>query len=334
MNRIILPSHSILLPKYRGIADPQRPIMTGSRGYSGEGRCILYDLNMNIQLDTGWFPNLITNQGLDQIFQGPFYHNYRVYIGSGSTAASFTDTSMETYIAQNDTSGVGDGAQVSGTAPDWEYSQVTSKRFYAGNGVGTVREIAMGQSDNDTGSNIFNHVILGTPIDKGVDNVLDVLFRLTVWPPTSDVNGTATIEGVSYDTIVRGSKYPVGLGSGTLSTAFAVIRAKTSYSAHIAYNGDIDIIENYPTGATDQAENGTWGLSYSTYNDTDKFIDITVSSGLNGWVVSGNEIRSIYTGINKSAIQTQFNATSGGAKIPKDNTEVMDFTWRISWDRV
>jgi hypothetical protein len=241
---------------------------------------------------------------------------------------------MDVYEAQNDTSGSGDGAQVGGSAPLWEYSQVTSKRFYAGTGTSTVREIALGMSDNDTGSDIFNRVVLGTPIDKGPEQVLDVLFRVTVWPPSSDVDGTATIEGVQYNTKVRGAQYPVGMSSGSLSTVFLLIAGKSSYASHVAYNDVIGAIDDMPTGSNDQAANGQWGLNHSTYITGDYFVDLTIRSGLDGWVTSTNEIRSIFTGISKSSIQTQFNATADDAKIPKDNTEDMDFTWRISWDRV
>jgi hypothetical protein len=302
-------------------------------GVSGERRCILYDNadDMQVVSDTGWGPNLITNQGLDLWYTSfPFQ---RTYIGSGSTPATVSDTQMQSFLAQSVVVGSGNAVRVASISPDWQYSETLSRRFGAGVGTGPVNEIAMGASTNDTGTLIFNRVVLGATINKSAIQVLDVIFRLTIWPPKDDVIGTggtvSTVGGISYETITRLLNIDAQTGENT----YDKIAPIGSGSVWKCYDGDLGLI----TATTPQgnAANGTGGAGaiVATYTPGDYFILITWDVGLDGWVTSTEEIRTLTGYINHFSWQTQFDATVGGAKIPKDGTEIMDFQWKISWDR-
>ena len=59
------------------------------------------------QQDTGWFPNLILNQGLDRLGLGtnPYYSIIRyAHVGSGTTAPAATQTGLVTFVAAADNS--------------------------------------------------------------------------------------------------------------------------------------------------------------------------------------------------------------------------------------
>jgi hypothetical protein len=318
-----------LIPKYRGIIDPSRPIIVPKMGYSGEARCILYDLNENVRLDTGWGPNLITDNGLDnlRLTSSPFA---RRYIGSGSTPATVSQTSMQTFLAQSNAAGAGGGVR-SGIlgGPDYEYWEILSTRFGAGLGTGTVAEIGMGASTDNTGDNIFNRVVLGTPIIKGAENILDVLFKLTIWPPvTTPLAGTSVIEGINYDTITLGSIYESSFNDGSDSYSW-ITTSSLGPDRWAAYDGDIGSVIQAPAGNTD----GLGGnVEFATYTPGNYFVDVTANAGIDGWVLA-SDIRSIRGSMRHFEFQTQFNEDPGGEPVPKDATEIMDFSWRIGWGR-
>jgi hypothetical protein len=302
-------------------------------GVSGERRCILYDNadDMQVVSDTGWGPNLITDQGLDLWHTSfPFQ---RTYVGSGTAVATVSDTQMQTFLAQSTVVGAGNAVRVASISPDWQYSETHSRRFGAGVGTGPINEIGMGASTNDTGTLIFNRVVLGATINKSAIQVLDVIFRLTIWPPKDDVIGTggtvSTVAGVSYETITRLLDIDAQTGENT----YDQITIFGSGSIWKAYDGDLGLITDTAPQGDDAPGSGGSGGTIAPYTPGDKFILITWDVGLDGWVTATEEIRTLIGTINLFKWQTQFDATVGGAKIPKDGTEIMDFQWKISWDR-
>jgi hypothetical protein len=307
-------------------------------GLSGEYRCILYDNedDMNVVEDTGWNPNLITNNGLD------IYHTAAspfagTYVGSGTNAAQITDTQLQSYIpgGQSSSAGAGDGVFGSPpTADDWEYSNTKSRRFGVGVGTGAINEIAMGASTDDSGTNIFNRVVLGATINKAANQVLDVIFRLTLWPPAVDVVGTgatvSTIAGVSYETITRMLSADLNTGQFVFSKISLIDSGSTSWRA---YNGNLGLIDAAaPQGSSGDSGTGA-GLLSEPYTPGDYFMEFAYRAGLNDWLPGTDIIRTLKGTTRHFNFQTQFDATVGGDPIPKDETEIMDFSWRISWDR-
>jgi hypothetical protein len=106
-----------------------------------------------------------------------------------------------------------------------------------------------------------------------------------------------------------------------------------STAAYHAYSGAIGAITTDPAGDADDLQGGGWFGSTAAYTPGDYYLGLTCNASLDQWVVSGNEIRCLTARCNKFYWQTQFSATVGGAAIPKDASEVMDFSWRVSWDR-
>jgi hypothetical protein len=309
-------------------------IVTGKTGFSGEGRAILYDENMKILVDTGWSDNLITDNGLDLLHQGGAFN--RFYIGSGATAPTVSDTEMQSYLpgGQSNTPGAGDNVE-SGVlgGPDYEYWKIRSRRFAAGIGTGTVAEIGMGKSTDNTGTDIFNRIVLGVPIVKGAQNILDVLFRLTVWPPVITTQaGTSVIAGITYDTVTLGSIYTSAsfMDGGS---AFSTIAA-TGVQRWSAFDGLIGTVEGAPAG-----DDGPMigAINTAIYVPGDYFIDVTADADIGGFVTATDVIRCIKGSMVHFEFQTEYTEAAGepnpGDPIPKDSTEIADLTWRIGWGR-
>ena len=319
----------ILLPKYRDIILPNRLVKIGI-GFSGEVRTFLYDLNMNLQCDSGWSPNLIVDIGLDKIWEsGNSFLNSA--IGSGNTPATNGDTTIETLLGTVDNSfGVDNGLKVAASSPNWEYSKIISKRYPAGIGTGTIRETTMGYGAS--GTNIFSRIILPSPIVKSSIQILDVLWRITVWPDLTDHISTAVFKGITYDTITRVRN--VGSFNGDdAGGQFKIVDSGTA--TWVAWDGAIGPITGSPAGTKDNGGTGD-GFTSETYVNGNFYRDIRYFAGLEDWVLNSN-IRCLSGAFTLLDIQTQFTEAAGepnpGNPVPKDNTEIMDFGWRYTWGR-
>jgi hypothetical protein len=162
--------------------------------------------------------------------------------------------------------------------------------------------------------------------------VLDVIFRLTIWPPVVDVIGTggtaSIVAGISYETIMRG----LDVDSKTGSDTFRQVDFGSS-TQYVSYDGDLGSL----TDASPQGSSGPPGLGgglvVSSYVPGSKELVGTFNASLTQWNTATDEIRSIKGDTNHFSFQVQYDATAGGAKIPKDSTQIMDLSWKISWDR-
>lgn len=82
------------------IAESIGAINTPTIGIAGEARCVITGVDGEVRLDTGYFDNLILNQGLD-FFGGGKGGSINSYcaIGSGNSAPLVTQTKLDAFIA-------------------------------------------------------------------------------------------------------------------------------------------------------------------------------------------------------------------------------------------
>jgi hypothetical protein len=315
---------AILLPRFRHIKPP-KPLRF-NLGLSGEIRAILYDLNMNVRQDTDWGPNLIVDNGMNSI---PKNRNMAsMSIGAGTATPTVNDTKMQIPLASvGNVFGAGDAVNTAAVTPDYEYARTRSRRFGAGIGTGTVTEAGAGYNTN--GLDIFNRALLPAPVEKGIDNVLDVIFRLWIWPDLTDHDSTAEFKGITYDTITRASN----VGDYTGGTAWESFKFLDSGTNWQAFDGAIGLVTEIPAG-NNAPGGGTW--TNPTYIEGSFEQEIHYYVGLNQWVL-GSGIRCLIGNLNLMQLQTQFTEATGqpnpGDPVPKDATEIMDFSWMYRWAR-
>lgn len=179
---------------------------TGVAGFKGRFRLIVSRTDGTVTKDSGWFDNLITDNGLDfpaigptQPFGGRFMFP-GCFVGTGSAAPAFTDTSLQAYLATHNSAGPalpGDNNTYTASLPPY-YKHYSSYRFGTGTAAGNISEIAVGASP----TNIFNRALildgLGAPttITVLIDEVLDVIYEFRVYPPTVDETNTFVLNGV------------------------------------------------------------------------------------------------------------------------------------------
>ncbi|MGL4641414.1 MAG: hypothetical protein ACRCVX_17030, partial [Shewanella sp.] len=154
--------------------------------------------------ETGWFDNLITNFGLNNIGKntalGP---NCRV--GTGNTAPAFTDTQLVAQVAGN--AGGSAPSLVLAGAPDYQSTYSVTYEFPQGAVVGNIAEVGIGAAA--TGANLFSRALIvdgvGSPVAIPVTaiQILRVTYRLSMYPSLTDATGTVSIGGVSYNYISR-----------------------------------------------------------------------------------------------------------------------------------
>ena len=318
----------LITPEY-----PEGPPTLVSR-VRGEVRAVLRDLNLRPVLDTGWTPNLITNQWLERLSTANIA-GY-MHIGTSSTAPSFTDTSLGAWVAR--TAGSGRYNPVNPTGPDYAFSVQKRGRFDPGVATGWVREMGLSHSNVDNPSTINIRALLSPAIDKGVDNYLDVYHRLWHYPPLTPSAVTPLV--LAFD----GKTYNCQIGAHDVDNTYY---AQDSYDANMLYssqsvgtygaNGTSNI--GYPDLLT-----GNW-TNYSGTDNTWPYGYGTVDSGgtaPNPWAEGeaylGLDVGNFTYGIGGIALgyqphtcqawMTFMESTTPGYGIPKDETRRFRFRAR------
>lgn len=230
--------------------------------YEGFFKLRVWDRDMQLKRETDWFPNLITNMGLDSLglntalISSPGFYKGRLccercWIGSaGTPAPAFTDTAMNAVLAPTA------GAAIFGTPSRGVqtilpyYARKTfTYRFTPTGSIRSVRELGTffrtGSSGVPAGLTpntdyMFNHALvldgLGNPtvIDLQGDETLDVIYELRVYPLQADTNYSVTITNV-----------------GLVNCTMRACRLNTNDQANNV--GDAIAGQNHATGGSGQA---------------------------------------------------------------------------------
>lgn len=213
-------------------------------------------------------------------------------------------------------------------APNYGKSQIRTTRFNAGVGTGTVRQI--GLCADSLAASLFCVHVLPVPVIKAANQVLDVLYRITVYPSLISNTVSAVIGGVTYDCV--SSFYDVGANDNTALFNEAAVLNSNAFCA--AFTGPAaGLLDSLPSGTS------TYVGSASNYNYLAGRCDFTTFYNLNQANYSPPDF--IRTSIAKIAvggyrIQTEFTATDGpniGQGIPKDYRYELSLNRRLTWGR-
>lgn len=268
-----------------------------------------------------WFPNLITNAGLDAIGNNVNYLA-SCFVGSGSTAPANTDTALVTLVGSTSNQQVTTSGN-SG-APPWFGTQTNTYRFAAGTATGNLAEVGVGNLNNNLFSRalILDGVGAPTTITVLAAEALDVTYQLQNRAPTADVTGVITIAGVNYNYTIRAANANSGFWS------VRSIGEPGGFASVTAYNGAIGTVTSNPAGANSGASS-TVNAAYSagTFQR-----DGTMTWGLTSGNLAGGITAFLATlGASTSTLgQMQIGLD---AAIPKDGTKVLTISLRHIWAR-
>lgn len=213
--------------------------------------------------DTGWFDNLITNNGMNTITTAAGYSAY-VSVGSSSTPPAFTDVAMGSRIATV-SGGFGFASEALDTTNRY-LIMTKSATFSAGAAAGTIAEIGVGGTT--TGTNLFSRALVldsgGLPTTVTVlsDEDLVVIYQLWIKQPTGDFTVTASGKTCT----IRAAGVATSGANGWSRTGnrhyFAVSDSGAGNAK--AYTGSIGAITGVPGGT---ASTVATTIAMQTYTD-------------------------------------------------------------------
>ena len=311
-----------------------------SGGLRGRLRLFTTDETGKITKDTGFFNNLITDAGLDQLgtynpettaYNMPFIGTI-AFVGTGNTPPAYTDTALTSYLASSNYNNSGAFATSTytpaGTNPGY-ISWTATYTFPAGTATGTLAEVGIGElAAPSPGTNIlFSHALIvdgsGNPTTITVlsNEQLNVVYELQLVIDPTIQTGTITYNSVTYNLSWLPSNVSTSC-AGPISLSDTGSGSNWMFSV---FNGTIQGITQTPTGNSTQ--NGTQP-ALSSYTSGSYFITATWSGTINDWNLSG--------GISAMLVQHNlgFPYQIGiSPAIPKTNFYSMTFSCTFSWNR-
>ncbi len=269
-----------------------------------------------------WFPNLITNGGLDMLGgSNPFLSTCAV--GSGNTAPANTDTTLAALVGTTNSILTKNFATQS-TAPYYG-STIYQYDFAAGTATGNLSEVGVGTSATALFSRALILDASGNPTTITVlsNESLYVTYQVQQYVPTVDVVGTVTIAGVNYSYTCR--------AANATAVFWALQQDDAPQAVYCAVsNGTIGAITGTISGTT-----ATAGAYYpGTYTSGSYTLQTTLDFGLtNGNVAGGITALEVQFGSASSNGNRGYFQYGFGAAIPKDSSHTMTLVVSNSWAR-
>lgn len=244
--------------------------------------------------DTGWFDNLILNQGLDQIGSVFNYNEsfgdpvlFRMgCVGTGSTAPTETDTQLESWLASaGNGDNYGNDGYVAGPPSYW-WVKVTC-RFGVGVAAGNLTEVGMGEMlQTNIGTALFSRALIldenGDPTTLTVDSdeILDLTYEFRVYPDTTENVQVITIDGDDYTftwnilqpTLVPQIYHAYINGTGDFSSCYYLLNRNISPGSSQATVTPGS--SGYSLGLYKRTYIGTFGLTAAAWTEGIKSLDI------------------------------------------------------------
>ena len=272
-----------------------------------------------------WFPNLITDNGLNLIgdaFGGEWLRYCQV--GTGTAAPNVLDTALASRIAGTFTVSASTSG-IQSSAPYFVWRRNTY-RFAEGAATGNIAEVGVGASA--TGNLLSRARILDgsgnpTTISVAADESLDVTYEFRYYPPTVDNTFSLTIGGVEYSVTSRAALVTTESTLGWSISAEGQAPTMDNLNLVRVHNGAIGVITAQPAGTWSNASS----VTNAAYSAGSHYREGTATWALSaGNLAGGITAMAVRHGIGM--YQLWFSPA-----IPKDNTKVFEITVRHSWAR-
>lgn len=272
-----------------------------------------------------WFPNLITNAGLEaQMTQGIFGPSGVARfcaVGSGSTAPTVNDGSLEAQVGTSNTY-LYTTSGATNAPPYYGYYR-TVYRFAPGVAAGNLSEVGFLSAEPD--GTLWSRALIkdgnGDPTTITVTPIeyLDVTYEVRLYPPLADVTGAVTISGASYDYTLRAARVTDNSWGNMMSAAVSLDGWGSVVTQAVAYNGGIGGITENPSGTS-----GSRSSSVVAPYESGSLLRTASATweDLRGNLDGG--IKSVLFRTTRGAFQVEFTPA-----LPKDNTKELTLTVNI-----
>lgn len=304
-------------------------------GMAGYLRLHCTDPEGNVTKDTGWFPNLLTDQGLDWFGVGPPNFNIpfgqpaiatHCGVGTSSVPPTTSDTKLNAFLAMFPASSGGGvtstgRAYVAGPPAYWSFTKTYN--FTQGSVVGNVAEVGVGNTNSsDTEPQLFNHALIldqnGNPTVLPIiaTDSLTVTFELRFYLDLTDNNYSIQINATNYTGVYRMSQ----------ANQVPVFDLQTMVAANtnmITYTGPLGNVNQTPVG---QLSGGQSTSVFAAYVPGTRFRSVTNTFS----TTNGNG--SIGAFLTDAGSFGKYQHSLVPALV-KTNVDTLTMTWNFSWDR-
>lgn len=305
-------------------------------GLYGEVKVIVKRADDTVRLDTGFFPNVITNLGLDAIGNDNDLFNFCA-VGGGNSTPLNTNTKLDNFLAV--------GSQISSESK-YDYDPVRDTEFYKCSRtvgyrfegldnkniseVGLVGDYASGQHPAYTRTLIKNSAGEPTVITVLSGEILELQYRLWQVFDVKDKDQvvTAMIDGVEVPFNVKIRLAGVGGNLGGSWSYAAVVGAHLTFQGnnyHQFGTGELGEITGQNSGLTN-----VYGLSWEAYQPSTYKRKFYVNASITEAV---HPIRSFLFFTGLGAYQVRFGTVDGDLPIDKTNQDILQLGFEMSWGR-
>ena len=306
-------------------------------GLYGEVKVIVKRADDTVRLDTGFFPNVITNLGLDAIGND---HNLFTFcaVGGGNSKPLNTNTKLDNFLAA--------GSQISSESK-YDYDPVRDTEFYKCSRtvgyrfegldnkniseVGLVGDYRPELHSAFTRTLIKNSAGEPTVITVLSGEILELQYRL--WQvfdlKDKDQVVTAMIDGVEVPFNVKIRLAGVGGNLGGSWSYAAVVGAHLTFQGnnyHQFGTGELGEI----TGQNSGGLTNVYGLSWEAYQPSTYKRKFYVNTSITEAV---HPIRSFLFFTGLGAYQVRFGTVDGDLPIDKTNQDILQLGFEMSWGR-
>ena len=305
-------------------------------GLHGEVKVIVKRADDTVRLDTGFFPNVITNLGLDAIGNDNDLFNY-CSVGGGNSKPLNTNTKLDNPLQV--------GSPISSESK-YDYDPVRDTEFYKCSRtvgyrfegldnkniseVGLVTDYRPELHSALTRALIKNSAGEPTVITVLSGEILELQYRL--WQvfdlKDKDQVVTAMIDGVEVPFNVKIRLAGVGGNLGGSWSYAAVVGAHLTFQGnnyHQFGTGELGEITGQNSGLT-----SVYGLSWEAYQPSTYKRKFYVNASITEAVLP---IRSFLFFTGLGAYQVRFGTVDGDLPIDKTNQDILQLGFEMSWGR-
>ena len=287
----------------------------------------------SVKVDTGWFRNLITNQGLDWFGVYPAGINSSMirfaFVGTGNTPPAYTDTSMTANVTPAAPYTSTTVSYIAG--PPTYYSSISTYQWPQGAIVANLAEVGIGSLTNlnfpYTGTPVlYSHALIvdsnGNPTTLSVTSTdtLSVSYESRLYLNTTDTNYSLVIAGTTYSGIYRLAKIA--------SPDFVMDRLSgQSGNPFIQYfSGAIGPITGEPSGPGPFGNPSQISWTFGTYTIGSYTIQATANIPAN----SQGAINVTAIMVDSGLGMWQYSVSPSWNRLATQNIST---TWAFSWGR-
>lgn len=298
----------------------------------GRYRIIVERAN-GMQEDSGWFDNLILNNGLNAMginsTSGSYLYGF-CSVGTGTSPPNVNQVWLDNFLAQQ--AATSSPSATNSGSPTYFSSQTLTYSFSVGEVIGTITEIGVGWAASS--NTLFSRSLIPTPISLTAFDTLRVFYTLEIYPEITDILGSLVLGATNVNYTIRRvqiGSFREGLAPSIFSGARGYLQPRSGMSlVSITSNPNGSAFSGSPTPIF-SASNKVY-ISNSFYIDR----DFTLATG------SFNNISGLYytSGGMTSSTAGSPDARGGAyqiifsSPITKSSAQVLRFTIRTQWDRL